>query len=170
MVRRREWPKLPIHFLGWQTEDVLERFWLVAQMEQPDIIVRLTADCPCLDPTLITRAVQSCARGHDYASNTLVRTYPRGLDVEAFTVDQLGRTYRQAKTSYDREHVTPFMQASANRPYSMLKTAQEPVGLSERFRWCLDTLEDYQWLSEAFRRFPDPTSTDLLTLPPRYEP
>ena len=156
-------PKRPEDWGPIAEEDVLSRFAATVDSTRPtpDLVVRITADCPCLDPTLIQRAVQAITWGHDYAANTVERTYPRGLDVEAFTTEQLFRTHRQAKRPYDREHVTPFMQVSANRPYVLRKGPQEPAGLSERWRWCLDTPEDYAWLSGAFNALGDPTTVAL---------
>ncbi len=88
--------------------------------------------------------------------------------MEAFTTELLREAHREATDPYDREHVTPWMQRHAVNPYAL--PAPEPDRALERFRWCLDSPQDFRWLSGAYRRFPDPTTTQLLTLPRRYDP
>lgn len=91
-------------------DDVLERFYLTAQPEAPDYVVRLTADCPLIDPVEIDRVIEACINsGVDYASNTLEPTLPDGLDVEVFKFSALEKAYREATLKSDREHVTPYI-------------------------------------------------------------
>lgn len=156
--------------------DVLGRYAYLAPIahqlfDRPpfDIIVRLTADCPCLDPRLIVRAVEAVKAGHDYAGNTVERHWPRGLDVECFTTELLQKAHEAATDSYDREHVTPWMQRWASNPYAMPRTAEDDIRLTNAYRWCLDTPADLLWLQRAFERFPDPTTEQLLSLPPHYD-
>lgn len=156
---------------GYDT-DVLKRYAVTVEgftPFRPSVVVRLTADCPCLDPRLIRRAVEAVQAGHDYAGNTVERHWPRGLDVECFTTELLMRAHELATDPYDREHVTPWMQRWASNPYPLPKTHEDALGLTSSYRWTLDSPEDYSWLTEAFRRFPDATPEQLLTLPPRYD-
>lgn len=152
--------------------DVLKRYAVTVRNFipwTPDVVVRLTADCPCLDYRLIRRAVKAIEEGHDYAGNTVDRHWPRGLDVEAFTADLLTRADREATSPYDREHVTPWMQRNASNPYALPTTHEDALGATEALRWCLDTESDFRWLERAFTAFPDPTPDQLLTLPPRFD-
>ena len=89
-------------------EDVLSRFVIAARQHGADVVVRVTADCPLLDPRLVDRVVAALLRsGADYACNLEPATYPDGYDVEAFTVACLARMDREAVLDYEREHVTP---------------------------------------------------------------
>src|SRR6266576_2033575 len=91
-------------------EDVLARYALAFDEHGGDIGVRVTADCPCLDPTLLSRALdafQSADPPGDYLSNTLTRSFPRGYDFEIFSVRALLEAASEAQDAYSREHVTP---------------------------------------------------------------
>lgn len=91
-------------------EDVLARFAQAASTHAADVILRLTADCPLTDPVVVDKLIQLMRTGdYDYASNTLDRTWPHGLDVEAMTRDALSAANNEATDPYDREHVTPFL-------------------------------------------------------------
>jgi spore coat polysaccharide biosynthesis protein SpsF len=91
--------------------DVLNRFVGAAKAFNADLVVRLCADCPLLDGAVIDRIVRVFleSKGIDYVSNTLERTYPRGLDTEIFARDALIRAHLEAKLPYEREHVTPYI-------------------------------------------------------------
>jgi spore coat polysaccharide biosynthesis protein SpsF (cytidylyltransferase family) len=89
-------------------DDVLSRYVLAAREQRADVVVRITADCPLVDPRLIDRVVGRLLRDEaDYASNILPPTYPDGYDVEAFTMACLTRIDAEATLAYEREHVTP---------------------------------------------------------------
>jgi spore coat polysaccharide biosynthesis protein SpsF len=89
--------------------DVLSRYLGAACETGADRIVRVTSDCPLLDPSVVDAVVAECAGDVDYASNTHRRTYPRGLDVEAFHRDTLERIGRMGTSAPAREHVTAFV-------------------------------------------------------------
>ena len=89
-------------------DDVLTRFVIAAREHRADVIVRVTADCPLLDPRLVDRVVRALDHRHaDYACNVLPPTYPDGYDVEALTASCLARMDTEASLAYEREHVTP---------------------------------------------------------------
>src|SRR3954451_17117757 len=89
--------------------DVLGRFLLALDRYPTDTVVRLTADCPLLDPALVLLALDAHqAAGAGYTSNTLVRTFPDGMDVEVIAASVLRAADREATSSGEREHVTPF--------------------------------------------------------------
>src|SRR5688572_10280738 len=90
--------------------DVLERFYQAAKPFAPVWVVRLTADCPLIDPELIDKVVETAINsGVDYCSNGLTPTFPDGVDVEVFRFQALETAFREATLKSDREHVTPFI-------------------------------------------------------------
>ena len=121
--------------------DVLARFATVAVATEADIIVRLTGDCPLVEPGLIDAVVAQVAAGADYASNVAPPTYPDGLDVEAFTRAALDRAVAKAKLSDEREHVTLWMR----RQDSGLRQAvwRSALDLSA-LRWTVDYPADLE--------------------------
>lgn len=97
-------------------DDVLDRFRGAAEAMQADICVRITADCPLLDPFVVGAVLDLRARtGADYASNVHPPTFPDGLDCEVFTREALEFAWREANTPAQREHVTPFLYQSGDR-------------------------------------------------------
>jgi spore coat polysaccharide biosynthesis protein SpsF (cytidylyltransferase family) len=90
--------------------DVLDRFYQAAAPRTPDYVVRLTSDCPLIDPELIDKVVAFViSENLDYASNTLRLTYPDGLDVEVLRFSSLERAWKEATLLSEREHVTPYI-------------------------------------------------------------
>ena len=108
-----------------EQQDVLDRYYQAARQTGADVIVRITADCPVIDPLLINETVQ-LVTGHyslvtdhfDFAANRLPppwgRTYPIGLDVEACTFAALERAWQEATEPYQREHVMPYLYEGVN--------------------------------------------------------
>ena len=127
--------------------DVLDRFHaaLVAA-GQPEQFLRLTADCPLTDPAVIDLCIaRHLASGADYTSNCLVRTFPKGLDVEVCRTEVLDAAWFQACSAYDREHVTPFIYARPNR-FKLESVTREPP---MRFRWTVDTPTDFAFAADV---------------------
>lgn len=90
-------------------DDVLSRYYEAAKVFKAEIVVRLTGDCPLVDPFVVDETVKHHLNLEaDYTSNTLERTYPRGLDTEVFSFEALEKAYLEARESYQREHVTPY--------------------------------------------------------------
>lgn len=141
--------------------DVLQRFVQAVDEHRPDAVVRLTADCPLLDPELIG-AVAGAWRGapeHDYVSTVLVRSLPRGLDVELATADALRRIDATA-TGHDRIHVTSGLYADPDT-YRLLGLTVTPP--SNDLRVTLDTPEDLEALRSLVAALPGGASR-----PPRW--
>ena len=122
-------------------EDVLARYVGAAAAFNADVVVRITADCPLVDPEILDSCVTRLLEDDDldYVSNTLQRTYPRGLDVEVFTRAVLERAHGEATDQADREHVTRFVWRQPER--------FRLGGLAERedhsaLRWTVDTQAD----------------------------
>ncbi|MEZ4365056.1 MAG: glycosyltransferase family protein [Kofleriaceae bacterium] len=133
---------------GWRLtrgseHDVLARYLEAARAVDASVIVRVTADCPLLDPGVGGRVVAALdgGRAADYASNTQVRTYPRGLDVEALTREALERSARDARAPAAREHVTwhVYQHPEAFR----LLDVTSPDDRSA-LRWTVDTPADLE--------------------------
>ena len=127
-------------------DDVLTRFYETAKPESPDYVVRLTSDCPLIDPEVIDLVIQRCLEaGCDYASNSLLPTYPDGMDVEIFKFSALVKAFNEAKLKSDREHVTPFIwRNSTFKSGTLFKSinVENSVDYSE-YRITVDTLDDY---------------------------
>jgi spore coat polysaccharide biosynthesis protein SpsF len=120
--------------------DVLDRFLLAVDRHPCDAVVRLTADCPLLDPVLVAQVVGAwrAAPGTDYVATTLARTLPRGLDVELVRTSALREVGRSA-VAHDRIHVTSAVYAQPAR-FSLLGVVVAPT--AEDLRVTLDTAED----------------------------
>jgi spore coat polysaccharide biosynthesis protein SpsF len=139
---------------GWLVErgsemDLLDRYLGAARAHAADRVVRITSDCPLIDPELIDQVVAALAAdGSDYASNTLEpRTLPRGLDVEAMTMAALEEAGREDHDPASREHATPFLYRHPER--FRLTRVSSPVDLSAH-RWTVDTAEDYELVSRIY--------------------
>ena len=125
-------------------EDVLARYWEAAARFSADAVVRITGDCPLLSPRVSGQVVQAFLGAPaevDYASNTLVRTYPRGLDTEIFSVEALEKAHSEARRASDREHVTSYLYG---RPQGFRLLAVRGKAALADHRWTVDTQADYE--------------------------
>ena len=134
--------------------DVLDRYYHCALGHRADIIVRLTGDCPLIDPDLIDDVVRALKEQHaDFACNRLpppfTRTYPIGLDVEACTFAALEKAWQNATEKHDREHVLPYLYEVPRRFKVVQLHHKEDYG---HLRWTLDTPEDLALLREIIKR------------------
>jgi spore coat polysaccharide biosynthesis protein SpsF len=132
-------------------KDVLDRYYRAAQFSKAEIVVRITADCPLIDPEITDITVKAfLAERPDYASNALIRTYPRGLDTEVMTMRALESAWRDATAPYQRAHVTPYLYQDQS-PFKVLavKGKQDHSAL----RWTLDTEADLEFLRAIYARF-----------------
>jgi spore coat polysaccharide biosynthesis protein SpsF len=125
--------------------DVLSRLRGAAESASADAVVRITGDCPLLDPAVVDRVVGALVdapKHSDYASNVLSRTYPKGLDTEALWIDTLRRIDELATSEQAREHVTWF----AYRERPDLFTLRSVEGDEDRsdLDWSVDTAEDLE--------------------------
>ncbi len=132
-------------------QDVLDRYYHAAKYIDADVAVRITSDCPVIDPDVTDATIRGFFDQHaDYASNALVRTYPRGLDTEVMTVRALERAWRESTKPYQREHVTPYIYENPSQ--FKLHGIENDVDCSQH-RWTLDTPEDLQLLRAIYERF-----------------
>ncbi len=129
-------------------QDVLDRYHGAASEFNADSIVRITSDCPLIDPEIIDNIVQAfLEKRPDYASNTLVSTYPRGLDVEVFSRAALDRAHAEARLAHQRVHVTPYLYQNP-AIFRLLSIAAEED--YSRYRWTVDTKEDLDLLRAVY--------------------
>lgn len=123
-------------------ENVLSRFYKAAKFYKLDIIVRVTSDCPCIDPKVIDKVIkQHLKTKSDYTSNTLQRTFPRGLDVEVFSFEALEKANAKALAPSEKEHVTPYIYNPANS-FKISSYVKKGINLSS-LRLTLDETKDY---------------------------
>lgn len=128
-------------------ENVLERFYYAAKKNKLNIIVRLTADNPCIDPSLVDSTFKKHIEG--IWNYTVTEGYPIGLDVEVFNLDTLEKAYKNAKKDYEREHVTPYIYRNPQIfKINQVKAPQELY--APDIRVTLDTKEDYALLCVVF--------------------
>lgn len=158
-----------VHRLGHVCEigsenDVLERYAQAARSLSADVVVRITGDCPLVDPGLVDEAVARFLDADvDYLCNNYPPTYPDGLDIEVFSAEALYRAQAEATDAFDREHVTPYLR----RP-GLFRTST--IGAEEDFsalRWTVDEPSDFEVVSRVFDHFApswDFTWLDVLAL------
>lgn len=129
-------------------EDVLERYYLAAKKFDTDVIIRITGDCPFIDPEITRRTIRLFLENHlDYSSNTLERTFPRGTDTEVFSFEALERAYLDGIRPEDREHVTYFIRTHPER----FKVQGIKNGKDLSFiRHCVDEERDYLFVKALF--------------------
>ena len=130
--------------------DVLDRFYQAARQHGADVVVRITADCPLIDPGVIDQVVQRFRCGDcDYAANMLRYTYPDGLDTEVFSMAALERAWAEAKKPSEREHVTPYLRAGGFRVVNVENERPSP---GEQ-RWTVDHPDDMEFVRRVYRAF-----------------
>ena len=150
--------------------DVLDRYYQAASQAKADVVVRVTADCPVIDPALMDDVINTLIEDeYDFACNRLPppwpRTYPIGLDVEACTYKVLAKAWKDAKEPQHHEHAMPYLYegvelSAVNR--------QKSEGISARgfriamlnhttdfgdYRWTVDTAEDLEFMRQVYSRF-----------------
>jgi spore coat polysaccharide biosynthesis protein SpsF len=131
--------------------DVLDRYYQATRIFGAGTVVRITSDCPVIDPRLVDDTIRTFQQQHgDYASNALSRTYPRGLDAEVFTTVALERAWNDAHKPYEREHVTPYLYEHPDLFRLVSQCGQIDYS---RYRWTLDTARDLELLRAVYARF-----------------
>jgi glutamate-1-semialdehyde 2,1-aminomutase/spore coat polysaccharide biosynthesis protein SpsF len=131
--------------------DVLDRFYHAARAEKASQVVRITADCPLIDPEVIDRVVRRFQRGDlDYASNAMVRSYPDGLDTEIFSFSALERAWHEASKTSEREHVTPYLRSEKFRTANVENGS---TSLYQHYRWTVDEAADLEFIRAVYKAF-----------------
>ena len=145
-----ECESLGIQSFRGSEQDVLDRYYRAAKLFFAEAVVRITSDCPLVDPEIIDQVIQAFRKdGADYASNTIVGTYPRGLDVEVFTFSALEKAWREAREPYQRVHVTPYFYQNPE-----LFRLVPVIGVEDNsnYRWTVDTEEDLDLVRTVYAR------------------
>ena len=137
----------PVPCYRGSLDDVLDRFFDVALVEQPHYIVRMTGDCPLIDAGVIDALIEyHLEGGYDYTSN--IDTYIDGLDVEIFSFQVLSDTWAQAKTPYDREHVTPYVRDHPEQ----FNIGKLPGSNLRHIHLSVDTQADFDLIRKVYQR------------------
>jgi spore coat polysaccharide biosynthesis protein SpsF len=122
--------------------DVLDRYYHAAREHEADVVVRVTSDCPFIDPREVERVIESFrAACPSYASNSIAPGYLRGLDTEVMTMESLARAWREARHAYHRVHVTPYIYQNPHL-FRVLASPMPFDGDLSGHRWTVDTQED----------------------------
>jgi spore coat polysaccharide biosynthesis protein SpsF len=136
-------------FRGSET-DVLARCLGAARASRADVVVRVTADCPLIDGSVVDRVCRSLTGDVDYAANVIRRTFPQGLDVEALHLDVLERVARMASSDAAREHVTWFVYRERHDLFEIASV--EDSQDNSDLRWTVDRLSDLELVRELYRQ------------------
>jgi len=145
--------RLKVGIYRGSEENVLSRYYEAAKKFNFDIVIRITADCPLIDPQIIDEMIQkfndfNCnGRKCDYLSSGLARTFPLGIGAEIFWYDTLCVVFKEANKDYQREHVTPFIRENPHR--FQLKSYTNPENQSQH-RWTLDEKDDYNFIRKVY--------------------
>ncbi len=146
----KEADRLGVKYFRGSEEDVLSRYYYAAKENNADVVVRVTSDCPLIDSEVTEKIIQYYIENndkYDYVSNTIDRTYPRGLDTEVFSFNSLQKAFNNASSMRDREHVTPYIW---DNPYLFrLFQYKNKIDYSN-LRWTLDTAEDFELINKIY--------------------
>jgi len=158
-----------VHKLGYACEqgsenDVLDRFIKTARKHKADVVVRITGDCPLVDPELVDEAIRRFKVANvDYFSNITPPTYPDGLDIEICTCKSLEQASRETDKPFDHEHVTPYVRESGRFNIGSMQHNQDLSAL----RWTVDEPADFTVIERIFQHFQprtDFTWSEVLSL------
>ena len=142
-----------VKYFRGSENDVLDRYYQCAKTNGADIIVRITADCPLIDPEVVDKVVDYF-KGHigeyDYVANVIPPTYPDGLDTEVFSFKTLEKAWNEARLTSEREHVTAYIYKNPKK--FRLFNVTNDKDYSE-FRWTVDTENDLAFVREIYKRF-----------------
>ncbi len=161
--------KLGLKYYRGDTDDVLSRYCGAAVKygaSGGDVIVRLTSDCPLIDPEITARTIQYFLdNSFDYVSNVVERTYPRGFDTQVVSFENLMLCQKLSETPYERDHVTTYIDTTHSGEFNIgsVKDTQD----NSRYRITLDEESDYKAICEIYKKFDfrtDFTYRELLSL------
>ncbi len=159
--------QLSVAFYRGDEHHVLKRFYQVAKEYKANTIVRITGDCPLADPHLVDQMLTLFCKNPqwDYLSNTQLRSFPKGFDIEIFNFKTLRNAYKYAQTSFEKEHVTPWM-TSKKMPIKCHNIAQPQD--DSHFNVSVDTEEDFvrveKILQEIYPKNPHFGYNEILEL------
>lgn len=133
--------------------DVLDRYWQTAKLLRPEYVIRITADCPCIDYEIIDDMIFRVKNnaGIDYCSNTIAEDMADGLDVEIIKFGALEKSWWEAEHAFEREHVTQYI---IRHPeiFNIMEYAS-PIGYFGDHRWTVDEPEDFELVEKIYHHF-----------------
>ena len=134
-----------INVFRGKEKDVLDRYFQCAKKYSFSTIVRITADCPLIDPQIVDKVIEQFFSGnYDFATNTLMRTFPIGTDVEVFSFSALNKAWENAQLPSEREHVTPYFH---NKENFKIINVENDKNISN-LRLTVDRIEDFELIKQ----------------------
>ena len=141
---------LGLEFFRGSSDDVLNRYYKCAKKFNVDNILRITSDCPLIDPEIVDRVIKKYqTKEFDYVSNTLIRTFPVGTDVEIFSFKLLEKSWENSTLPSEREHVTPYIR---NKKLNCRLGNLENDKKLGQLRWTLDRIEDFELIKKIIEK------------------
>jgi spore coat polysaccharide biosynthesis protein SpsF len=154
--------RLAVDVFRGDEQDVLDRFYQAAMAHSAEVIVRITSDCPFIDPGMVDKVLQTfLEKTPDYIGNTLLRAYPRGVMPEVLTMSALAQAWREADKSYQRVHVTPYVYQNPGCFDILAVSGAANLG---DYRWTVDTLEDLEFARAVYARLSNDDSFSWLDI------
>lgn len=134
-----------------KSSDVLDRFFKAALKFKANVIVRITADCPLIDPRESEKVVSKFLNGsYDYVSNDS-KTYPNGLDTECFSFDSLKKAWKEAKLKSEREHVTQYIWKNPDKfKIGIVHNTRKTT--PSHLKWSVDYKDDLDFVRQIYSR------------------
>lgn len=144
----QECENIGVDYFAGDSDNVLQRYYETASHFNAQIIIRITSDCPCISPKVLSQMIEYyLIKKPDYLSNTIERSFPRGLDVEIFNFASLKKAYDNAAKDYEKEHVTPYIYQHPDK--FNIESFIDKVDNSKH-RCTLDTIEDWQLIEKIY--------------------
>ncbi len=131
-------------------DDVLDRFYQTAKLLQPEYVIRLTADCPCFDPELLDLAISELKKETDYLG-MISESFADGLDLEIMKYSALEKSWKEARHSFEREHVTQYI--IQHPDLFVIQDFKSPIGNFGHYRWTVDETEDFELVTKIYEYF-----------------
>ena len=147
--------KLGIPFYRGSINNVLDRFYQAAKQYIPDWVVRLTSDCPLIDPDLLDAIIdKAIEKNVDYCANTLNPTFPDGMDVEVFKYSALEKAWKEAELDSEKEHVTPYIHKNSSFNNKNLFTSYNFLNDIDygKVRLTVDEQSDFEVISHLIKK------------------
>lgn len=138
-------------------DDVLDRYYQSAKLLAPQYVIRLTADCPCFDAELLDQAIECMTPEYDYCG-MLSNSFADGLDLEIIKFSALYRAWKEARHSYEREHVTQYI--IRHPELFNILTYESPIGDFGDHRWTVDEPEDFEVVTHIYQHFLNDVGTE----------
>lgn len=141
--------RLSVSYFRGSEDDVLARYHGVAKKYNADIVIRITSDCPVIDPMVCEEAITYFLENQSQYDYVRLEQYPRGLDTEVFSFNVLDECFREATDKPDREHVTPFIYRHPMRYRIKHITCGQDYS---HHRWTVDTIEDFELIKRIIKK------------------